>query len=542
MVYKHPCVCRPPHVRSHMNKYLRSAIMGLFLLVSGQSFAQENLIPTDSSGFRDFLILQGEIPGMSYRFYSRDKMIQSTLLTDSLFSFYKTDSGYFSRRFTDFRQISQLEKSLHDDSLSYSLQYLVFSEVSSVAAAREYMFDRVKSGDLLVRFEEEKPTDDLVSLASNAQYLPLSRLKFRFISDYKLFIVTGIIVFFLVVASSMILAMLLMKAKINKREKLHKEYDRLIVDPLTSLLFEKEKEEIFSMKNEEVYEYFPEDMLTKPLYKDVLIERIIGLNKKMKGDFKEKLKAIYKRLSLDVISINSLESKEWDRVAMGLVQINEMDLIEALPKVKVHANSSKFHIRSQAVATLLNLSEKVDLTFLRDQTFPLSLWQQMNYLRIIRFVRHQKDLKLEILFDSKNQSIRIFGYKLVSVLGRVDLIERLAVLARTVSDEEKIEILEVYTSLGAHMEVAFINECLKSENKDLAIAAAKAAGSIGDSVSAAILAELSAGESNIRRKHYFLKCLYNLDRDRFELATSVNHETETAAIRNHILDPMLQHV
>lgn len=33
-----------------------------------------------------------------------------------------------------------------------------------------------------------------------------------------------------------------------------------------------------------------------------------------------------------------------------------------------------------------------------------------------------------------------------------------------------------------------------------------------------------------------------MDKERFELATSMNHETETLEIRNHILDPMLQHV
>ncbi len=110
----------------------------------------------------------------------------------------------------------------------------------------------------------------------------------------------------------------------------------------------------------------------------------------MKGEFKEKLKALYRKLDLDKRSIDSLKSNRWDKVTMGLVQINEMDLVEALPRVKYHANSSNFQVRTQAVATLLNLSEKVDLTFLRDQTFPLSLWQQMNYLRIIRFVSHQK--------------------------------------------------------------------------------------------------------------------------------------------------------
>lgn len=525
-----------------MKRQIRWIALGLFLLFAGLTHAQENLIPEDSIGFRDFLILQNEIPGISYRFQLKGNFISDTLLMDSLYSFVKTDSGFFSKPFSDFGQIRQLEMPLQKDSLKYNLHYLVFSEVSSIPATREYLSNRIQSGDLLVKFEEIAPSDDLVSLASYAPYLPVQRIKLRFISDYKLFIVTGVIAFFLIMATTMIMAMLIMKVKINKREKLRQEYDRLIIDPLTSLLFEKEQEEIELMKSADIYQYFPDEMLAKPLYKEVLIDRIIGLNKKMKGDFKEKLKTIYKKLGLDKISLNSLNSSEWDKVAMGLVQINEMDLVEALPKVKVHANSSNFQIRSQAVATLLNLSEKVDLTFLRDQSFPLSLWQQMNYLRIIRFVRHQKDLKLEMLFDSKNPSIRIFGYKLVSVLGRVDLIEQLAARSGEVSDEEKIELMEVYTTLGAHMEVSFVNACLKSENEELSMAAAKAAGSIGDSVSADILIGLIAAESDFRRKHGFLKSLHNLDQDRFELVTSLNPESDTTKIRNHILDPMLQHV
>jgi hypothetical protein len=525
-----------------MKKLIRWIAISLFFLFSGLTLAQENLIPEDSIGFRDFLILQNEIPGISYRFQIMEKQISDTLLTDSLYLFVKTDSGFFSKLFSDFGQIRKLEMPLLDDSLKYKLHYLVFSEVSSVAAMREYLSNRIQSGDLLVKFEQVAPSDDLVSMASHSPYLPMQRIKVRFISDYKLFIVTGVIAFFLIIASTMIVAMLFLKVKINKQEKLRKEYDLLIIDPLTSLLFEKEQREIELMNSTEIYQYFPEEMLAKPLYKDVLIDRIIGLNKKMKGDFKEKLKTIYKKLSLDKISLDSLNSSEWDRVAMGLVQINEMDLVESLPKVKVHANSSNFHVRTQAVATLLNLSEKVDLTFLRDQTFPLSLWQQMNYLRIIRFVRHQKDLKIQILFDSKNPSIRIFGYKLVSVLGRVDLIEQLAARLGEVSDEEKIEILEVFSTLGAHMEVGFINDCLKSENKELSMAAAKAAGSIGDSISADILVGLITVETDFRRKHAFLKSLYDLDKDCFELVTSINSETETLEIRNHILDPMLQHV
>lgn len=262
----------------------------------------------------------------------------------------------------------------------------------------------------------------------------------------------------------------------------------------------------------------------------------------MKGDFKEKLKALYRKLELDKLSINSLESSRWDKVTMGLVQINEMDLSEALPKVKVHANSSNFQVRSQAVATILNLSEKEDLTFLRDQTYPLSLWQQMNYLRIIRFVSHQKNLKIESLFESKNSSIRIFGYKLVKTLGRVDLIQVVSAMANEVSDEEKIEILEMYSSLGAHMEVDFVNRCLRSENPALVSAASRTASIVGNEESARILIELINSELIYRRKHYLLKNLYELDKQSFDKVCEASMDFEVSAIKSHILDPMLQNV
>ncbi len=504
--------------------------------------AQDEFIPVDSAGFYDFLILQQEVPNLSMLFSFEGVDFFDSLRKSVQFPLASTDSSFVAGPFNDLKLAKESAQILSDYGIAYDIHYLVFSDISSYSATREYLSNLIKSGDFLIQTEETIASEDIVSLASYAHYAPLQKFKLRFITDYKLLIVTVIIVFFFLVAFGMIAFMLVMKARKTKKEYLLKEYDRLIVDPLTSLLFEKELQEIIDLDQVTINDYFPASMLSKPIFKEVLIERIIGLNKKMKGDFKEKLKALYRKLELDKISINSLKSQRWDRVAMGLVQINEMDLSEGLIQVKDLTNSSNFQIRSQAVATILNLSEKVDLTFLRDQTYPLSLWQQMNYLRIIRFVSHQKKLKLEVLFESKNPSIRIFGYKLVKTLGRVDLIEVIASKAAEVSDEEKIEILEIYAALGAHMEVDFVNQCLTSENPSLVLSASKTASIIGNAESAILLTQLINSESNYRRKQSLMKNLYDLDKDAFEQVSSAADDLELDAIKRHILDPMLQNV
>jgi HEAT repeat protein len=511
-------------------------------LLSGSLFAQDDLIPQDSVSFHQFLVLQGEVPGVGYRFTVEGRQLPEAVSKDSTYLFLPTKSGFQSQVFADFQQADFLDHTLADLGLNYRLEYVLLANTAGFAAVREFVAERARSGDYLIRKEAVEPLEDLVLLASNSPYNSTQKLRMRLASDYRLFAVTVTIILFFVVEFVMIIGMLVIKAGRNKKETLQKEYSAIIIDPLTSLLFEKEIQDIKQMDEAEIDTYFPASLRAKLLFQFVLIESIISLNKKMKGEFKEKLKALFKKLELDKIAIKSLYHRKWDRTATALVYINEMDLVEALPEVKNFTDARNFHVRSLAVATLLNLSEKVDLVFLRDQTYPLSLWQQMNYLRIIRFVRSHKDLKLQILFDSKNPSIRIFGIKLVRILGRIDLIEALETLAKNAPDDEKIEVLETYAALGAYMESGFINECLRSSNPLLSMAAAKAAGAVGDSESADILIELIKGEVGFRSRMRYLKALYGVDPERFSELTLSEAHPELRELRDHILDPLLQNV
>ncbi len=514
----------------------------LFKAYSTPIFAEQkfqNL--TDSAAFQNFLKLQNEVQGLGFRFKLEKSDLTDTIPRDSLFKFSETNPGeLFSVEISQFNDFSKLLEAL--SSLSPEWEFLIFSQPSSFAATQEYVANLIRNGDIQVVEEEIVADKDLILLASNFQYVPFFKYKLPFISDYKLLIVTVIITFFLVAASLMMLFMLIFKAKKNREEQLVKEYEPIIAEQLTSLLFEKERDEIKALSEEEIQTIFPASLLGKPIFQRVLIEKIIGLNKKMKGDFKGKLKALYQKLGLVKVTMANIESKRWDRVAAGLVQINEMDLIEALPEVKKFANSPNFHVRSQAVGTLLNLMEKMDLTFLKDQKYPLSSWQQMNYLRIIKFLYLQKELQMVNLFDSENQSVRLFGYKLVRLLGRYDLLENVEINAPNASDEEKIEIIKTYEALGAHMQADFVNGCLQSENPNLQKAAIQAVGIIGDEESALILERLLKLQPDFPLKMALLKSLQNLDVSRFEKFTSIQMDFDTQRITRHLSDPLLRHV
>ncbi len=219
-----------------------------------------------------------------------------------------------------------------------------------------------------------------------------------------------------------------------------------------------------------------------------------------------------------------------------------MDLSELINEVKSFTNSKNFHVRSLAGATLLNLSEKVDLSFLKDQDYPLSDWQQMNYLRIIKFVGSSKFLNIPILFKSKNPSVREFAIKMVRMLGRVDLIAELHMINEASTEEEKIELIKTYDALGAHMEVEFINNCMLSNNPDLKKIAVKAAGNLGNSYSEVILMDILLQNIDFRLRRACLTSLNKLNAQTFEKFVATQPLPENKALKAQIQDPLLSNV
>lgn len=515
----------------------------LFLPCYTISYAQEkSATELDSASFLQSISKLPSIPGVSYRLnpaFSMGNLLhaESQETIDSLAA---QGSDY-----EDFSQLATLIASQNltsDSATNYpAFQILLNKQPSSWIALREHV-QALIADQLLDTSSKTQAAPDLITLAHKTPYLTSKKKGFGFFTDLKVFIITIIISVFGIVTIAMIVFMVFYKVRKNKKERLKSEYDGMIVTPLSEILFDKNIRAIDDLSDEELNKFFPAHLLNKPLYQSVLIGRIISLNKSMKGDFKAKLKALYKRLGLDQVSLESLASNKWDRVVSGLVQINEMDLYEAVPEVKKLVNSSNFYIRSQAVATLLNISTLVDLNFLRDQTFPLSRWQQMNYLRIIRFLHTQKELHLESLFDSENQSIRIFSYKLVRQLGRVDLVEKLVEKYDQVEDVEKIEMLQTFLTLVVPIDPTILHSSLTSDNEALVYKAVQASGIIGEQKTADLLWELLPQFNNFKLIMAALKSLLALNEERYNQFIAASDNADYQAIHNHLLDPILQDV
>jgi hypothetical protein len=522
----------------------KQKLLGLLILliITAQSaFSHEKTYFSDSISFFDFLTNQEQVPGLKFRF---------TLPPDFKFSeetptlWTKSEKGvWFGNSLDSVSQINRFQILLDSTSIARaSFEYLIYNEPADFDAASDFVSALLRSNDIFPLEKKRSSSEELVILAQDSPFEPEFDAGFGYFSDFKIFMITTIILVFILTAGGMIFFMIIFKSKRNKRELLRKEFTKSIAAPLSQILFEKTLEEVKSMSDEELGGYFPSQLRGKDLYNEVLIENIISLNKKMKGEFKDKLKALFRRLGLNKISESKVKRKKWDFIVSGLVQINEMDLEEYLPLVREQLYSPNFHVRSNATATFLNLSREVDLSFLKNLRYPLSNWQQMNYLRIIKYLYPTRNLLMAGLLDSENLTVRLFGYKLVRMVGRVDLVENLGSIADKASEEEKIEILKTIEAIGVVGYTGLINSSMKSSDYKLAIQAIKVAGSLGDKSSEVIILGLLEADPGFKMKMALLKGLKDIDTNSFEALVATSQDPETKEIYNHLTDPLLSHV
>jgi len=338
------------------------------------------------------------------------------------------------------------------------------------------------------------------------------------------------------------LVMFVIKSKKRRKEVLTLRFKNLCYGPISDILFDDDPDKLNQLGKEDLAAFFPKGHLNIDLFKDVMIQEIISLNKNMKGDFKTRLKQIYRKLELDKLSIQKLSSKRWDTVTAGIVEINEMDVNEAAPLVEKFVSHENFYIRSNAVATMLNISNDMTLKVLADQQYPLSRWQQMKYYRIIKFLNSQGKVQVNLLFESENESVRVFGVKLVRYLGLVDRLPLLQAKYETASINEKIEILKCYDNFNYEDGLDDVYKDLFKKDKELLLNAVKVLKNLGSEVSTIILMERLKKTEDFECKLKILEAVNALNPELVVEGYLTENNEEHKQIIAHLKDPLLSHV
>ena len=529
---------------------LRSIKKLLITLVFFNFFVFGNLVAQNSSitvsGLHSVLENIDEVPGLEFILYFKT-LDDTTDLTLLNFSQHADSVNFW---FSDTIPLYSKAVELHGNLSRFpegsgSIRFLLFKREVTESGVVEYF-------DNLIRNELFLPTDnvknqfgiegELVVLGTNTPFRPFYKLKVKILSDVKMLLLLASLSVFFFVSVLMVLVMFVIKSKKRRKEVLTLRFKQLCYGPISDLLFDDDPERLNQLEKKDLVTLFPKGHLNIDLFKDVIIQEIISLNKNMKGDFKTRLKLIYRKLELDRHSIQKLSSKRWDTVTSGIVEINEMDVNEAAPMVEKYASHENFYIRSNAVATMLNISNDKTLKVLAEQQYPLSRWQQMKYYRIIKFINSQGKVQVNLLFESENETVRVFGIKLVRYLGLVDRLPLLQKMYESATINEKIEILKCYDNFNHLDGLDDVYKDLFTKDKALLLNAVMVLKNLGSEVSTLILLERLKKTDDFESKMKILEAVNALNPELVVEGYLTENDEDIKILIAHIKDPLLSHV
>lgn len=525
-------------------KKLLFTLVFLNFLVSGNLVAQDSSITV--SGLQSVLESVDEIPGLEYVVYFKTPYDTTDLTLLNLSQHADSVNFWFSDTIALYSKAKELYTGLPLNSEGAgSIRYFLFKREVSDSGVMEYLDNLIRNelfvpnGNANDQFGNE---GELVLLGTNTPFRPFYKLKVKILSDVKMLLLLASLGVFAIASLLMVLVMFIIKSKKRRREVLTSRFKNLCYGPISDLLFDDEPDRLGKLNKEDLVALFPKGHLNINLFKDVIVQEIISLNKNMKGDFKARLKLIYRKLELDRHSIQKLSSKRWDTVTAGIVEINEMDVAEATPLVEKFTSHENFYIRSNAVATQLNISNDMTLKVLAEQQYPLSRWQQVKYYRIIKFINSQGKVQVNLLIESENESVRVFGIKLVRYLGLVDRLTLLQSIYASASINEKIEILKCYDIFNHEDGLDDVYKDLFTKDKALLLMAVKVLKNLGSEITVVILMERLKKTQDFECKMKILDAIYTLNPGYLEDDFFNKQDDEINRIIDHLKDPVLNHV
>lgn len=430
----------------------------------------------------------------------------------------------------------------HSSGQSPELIYLLFqAEVDSVSL-QTYFEDLLNNEIFIPTKKNEIPNSDgeLILMGNKIPFQPFYKLKIQILSDFRMILLISVLSLFSITVLILVLVIFVVKTRKKNQNLLISRFKSLVYEPLCQLLFEFSLEELKEMNRDKILSFFPSRYADQLLFKDILIQEMISLNKNMKGDFKPKIKLIYRTLNLHERTLGKLKSKKWDVIATGISEANELDLVEAQSIIEKFVNSNNFYVRSQAIATLMNLSTDLKFGVLAAQNYPLSKWQQMYYLRIIKYKKSKGNI--ELLLGSANISVRVFAIKIIEVLGLVDQLELLGNRYQTATPEEKIATVKCFYSFGFVPDSNVFFEDLMSDKNDLVIPIIKLFTLIGEQEAIGIVLNRLTNETPFQLKKSILEFVFKTNRAIYEGYIKQNSSREIEAIHLHLTDPLLAHV
>ncbi|QED37379.1 hypothetical protein FK178_06440 [Antarcticibacterium arcticum] len=153
----------------------------------------------------------------------------------------------------------------------------------------------------------------------------------------------------------------------------------------------------------------------RKLYKDQFLTELIKLHRLYGGEIAHNLRKCYKDFRLIQLSYSKVRSRKWELKCAGIQELGEMEIKKAVPVILEYTRSKNNTLKMVALIEVIHLSGLKGLSLLEDYKEPLNDWIQLNLLESIKEANISEVPDFGYLLESTNETIVIFGLRLLTL-------------------------------------------------------------------------------------------------------------------------------
>ncbi|MES2628634.1 MAG: HEAT repeat domain-containing protein [Bacteroidota bacterium] len=309
-------------------------------------------------------------------------------------------------------------------------------------------------------------------------------------------LLTGSVVILLVILRSR----LIKTRKIQLQEKFREEYEAL----LTEFVFDEEEYEVGEEKyNALVFRL--QRAAKNDIRREVLVATILFLHHDFKGAPEKRLVRLYQDVGLEKYAFRAIRYGSWYEKAFEFTELGQMQVNHGLPLVLNYIGHYSTVLREEAQFAAVRMGGVKNLEYLSELNRSVSDWQQTRIMQELDQFPLEDIPSFYYLLDAKNDSIIVFGLKLISKYRQLDNPDKMvgllwhenldvgvAALSALVAidhfpvaddlpnlfyshDEQfQPEVIRAIGLLGNDSHIPFLEELLQRNDYDLVMAATKA--------------------------------------------------------------------
>lgn len=160
-----------------------------------------------------------------------------------------------------------------------------------------------------------------------------------------------------------------------------------------------------------------------PADRAMLTELLMELVQDVSGEARRRLLDLYQDLGLQEDAYRKLNSRNWEKVSHGILELSQMQVTQGYYQIRRYVNHHRSILRKQAQQAIVSLTEEGIGYFLDTAEHPISDWQQMELMEILRRKERFRPPNFKNWLPSENDHVVLFALRLIRTYQQVNAAE-----------------------------------------------------------------------------------------------------------------------